>query len=82
MFYYFLFLLLIYFFYYLLKRICYPELFYNLYNNLYGLYNHCIVISIVFYVCVYGVVICFKFCSLNSNVCKIIMGCSLNSNFF
>ena len=40
----------------------YPETFYNLYdlynlyNNLYGLYNHCIVISIVFYVCVYGVV--------------------------
>jgi len=56
----------------------YPETFYNLYdylydlyNSLYGLYNYFIVISIVFYVCVYGVVICFKFCSLNSNVCKI-----------
>ena len=31
-----------------------------------------IIISIVFYVCVYGVVICLKFCSLNSNFCKII----------
>ena len=50
----------------------YPETFYNLYNSLYELYNSFIVISIVFYVCVYGVVNCFKFCSLNSNVCKII----------
>jgi len=46
----------------------YPETFYNLYdylydlyNSLYGLYNSLIVISIVFYVCVYGVVISFKF---------------------
>jgi len=39
-----------------------------------------IIISIIFYVCVYGVVICLKFCSLNSNNCKIIMGCSLNKN--
>jgi len=52
----------------------YPETFYDLYNSF-------IVISIVFYVCVYGVVNSFNFCSLNSNVCKIIMGCSLNSNF-
>jgi hypothetical protein len=44
---------------------------YGLYNNIYDLYNHFILISIVFYVCIYGVVICFKFCSLNSNVCKI-----------
>jgi len=51
---------------------------YDLYNSLYDLYNHFIVISIVFYICVYSVVMCFKFCSLNSNVCKIIMGCSLN----
>jgi len=50
----------------------YPKTFYNLYD-LYGLYNSFIVISIVFYVCVYGVVICFSFCSLNSNKCKIIM---------
>ena len=47
----------------------YPETFYNLYNSLYGLYNyflyslynHFIVISIVFYVCVYGVVNFFYF---------------------
>ena len=41
----------------------YPETFYDLYSNLYDLYNslydlynYFIVISIVFYVCVYGVV--------------------------
>ena len=49
----------------------YPETFYNLYNNYILFYNSFIVISIVFYVCVYGVVICLKFCSLNSNKCKI-----------
>ena len=38
----------------------YPETFYNLYD-LYGLYNSFIVISIVFYVCVYGVVNSFSF---------------------
>jgi len=32
---------------------------YDLYNSLYDLYNHFIIISIVFYVCVYGVVILF-----------------------
>ena len=44
----------------------YPETFYDLYSNLYDLYNslydlynYFIVFSIVFYVCVYGVVICF-----------------------
>jgi len=30
-----------------------------------------IIFSIVFCVCVYSVVICFKFCSLNSNKCKL-----------
>ena len=44
----------------------YPETFYDLYSNLYDLYNslydlynYFIVFSIVFYVCVYSVVICF-----------------------
>ena len=37
----------------------YPETFYDLYNSLYDLYNYFIVISIVFYVCVYSVVILF-----------------------
>jgi hypothetical protein len=42
----------------------YPETFYDLYdylydlyNNLYGLYNNFIVISIVFYVCVYSYIV-------------------------
>ena len=67
----------------------YPETFYDLYNSLYGLYyslyglyNHFIVFSIVFYVYVYGVVICFKFCSLNSSFCKIIMVEFFKFNFF
>jgi len=41
-----------------------------------------IIFSIVFYVCVYGVVILFLIFALNSNVCKIIIDIySLNSNF-